>query len=350
MAERERNLWVDYAKGIGILLVVYGHVVRGLINAGILTEHLSFHLLVDSLIYSFHMPLFFFLSGLFFSRSLQSRGPTGLVLNKVDTVFYPFVLWSLLQGTIEVLLARYTNGGDLGMAQVLSLLWSPRAQFWFLWALFMSFALCALLIRRERYAVPALLGAAVLYWLAGRGLPLAAFHFVAENLVFLIAGILFARARGAAEANAGVLAFGSSLAFVALAYWFHIRLGLRYESRGWMTLAMAFAGILASVSLCMLLARRSIGWLLALGALSMPIYLMHILAGSGVRVLLASFLEIRVAWVHVVIGCTMAVLAPVLAARIIEVLNLRWLYEAPAAVSVERWRRRRLSGAADPVT
>lgn len=57
-----RNLWVDYAKAIGIVLVVYGHVVRGLLNAGILQDA-EFHGLVDSVIYSFHMPLFFFLSG-----------------------------------------------------------------------------------------------------------------------------------------------------------------------------------------------------------------------------------------------------------------------------------------------
>lgn len=60
-----RNLWVDYAKAIGILLVVYGHVVRGLLNGGIITENVAFHELVDSIIYTFHMPLFFFCPGCF---------------------------------------------------------------------------------------------------------------------------------------------------------------------------------------------------------------------------------------------------------------------------------------------
>ena len=32
---KQRDLWVDYAKGVGILLVVYGHVARGVANAGI---------------------------------------------------------------------------------------------------------------------------------------------------------------------------------------------------------------------------------------------------------------------------------------------------------------------------
>src|SRR5690606_15822455 len=73
---QERNAWVDYAKAIGIILVVYGHVARGVFNAGLPMEESSY-LLVDSIIYSFHMPLFFFLSGLFFYDSLMKRGKTG---------------------------------------------------------------------------------------------------------------------------------------------------------------------------------------------------------------------------------------------------------------------------------
>lgn len=57
--------WIDKAKGIGIILVVYGHVARGIFNAGIPMNEKSFGI-IDSVIYSFHMPLFFFLSGFFF--------------------------------------------------------------------------------------------------------------------------------------------------------------------------------------------------------------------------------------------------------------------------------------------
>lgn len=53
-----RTEWVDYAKAIGIILVVFGHVNRGIYDAGFgLPE--SIHSVVDSVIYSFHMPLFF---------------------------------------------------------------------------------------------------------------------------------------------------------------------------------------------------------------------------------------------------------------------------------------------------
>ncbi|MBL4602923.1 MAG: acyltransferase family protein [Emcibacteraceae bacterium] len=62
---KERIVWVDYAKAITIILVVYKHVANGVYNAGLPVNEANF-LLGDSIITSIRMPLFFFLSGLFF--------------------------------------------------------------------------------------------------------------------------------------------------------------------------------------------------------------------------------------------------------------------------------------------
>lgn len=146
-----REAWVDYAKGIGIILVVFGHANRGLYSAGIQLSGSSY-LLTDSIIYSFHMPLFFFLSGLFFTQSLDKKGKTSFVISKIDTIVYPYVVWSLLQGMVEVLLSRYTNNPS-SLGDVLSLFTHPRAQFWFLYALFMVFVLATLLYSKENTVI-----------------------------------------------------------------------------------------------------------------------------------------------------------------------------------------------------
>ncbi len=83
--------WIDYAKAMGIVLVVYGHVARGLVNAK-MPVNVDFFSLVDNIIYSFHMPLFFFLSGVLFLDSLGRRGGVGLVLSKCDSVIYPYLV------------------------------------------------------------------------------------------------------------------------------------------------------------------------------------------------------------------------------------------------------------------
>ncbi|CAM7683340.1 acyltransferase [Klebsiella pneumoniae] len=49
MQNANRNEWVDYAKGFGIVLVVYGHISRGLYNSGIISDTKWFHF-IDSLI------------------------------------------------------------------------------------------------------------------------------------------------------------------------------------------------------------------------------------------------------------------------------------------------------------
>ena len=56
IATKNRDLFLDIAKGLAIILVVVGHVVQG--SATNFDDLLWF-----KVIYSFHMPLFVFLSG-----------------------------------------------------------------------------------------------------------------------------------------------------------------------------------------------------------------------------------------------------------------------------------------------
>lgn len=70
---KSRSESIDIVKGIAIVLVVYGHVLRGLESASIASDG-NFFKLGNKLLYSFHMPLFFILSGLFFKSSIQHYG------------------------------------------------------------------------------------------------------------------------------------------------------------------------------------------------------------------------------------------------------------------------------------
>lgn len=74
--------YIDIAKGIGILLVVMGH------NDFLLLSPFLF-----KLIYSFHMPLFFFMSGLFFKPEISFRE---LLRRRFDSVLRPYIFTILL--------------------------------------------------------------------------------------------------------------------------------------------------------------------------------------------------------------------------------------------------------------
>ena len=336
----ERDAWVDYAKAIGIVLVVYGHVARGVFNAGIPMD-VPLYEQVDSIIYSFHMPLFFFLSGIFFFHSLHRRGPAALAANKMDTILYPYILWSLIQGLTEVWLSRFTNG-KVPLTEVLTL-WDPRAQFWFLYALFLVILTAILVYRRDtRVLILGVLALAALTYVFQASIP-SALHsdYVVKNFVFFALGIWFNTVKDRLRSHPGRWAAAGVIGFVAAQYLFHAELGMMHGDKGLASLLVAIVSILAVASLSLWLARRPAPWVLALGGASMGIYLMHILAGSGARILLGRFLGVQDAGVQLLVGCLAGILLPMLAIWFLKRLGIGWLFDAPAWLSAEAGYRRR---------
>jgi fucose 4-O-acetylase-like acetyltransferase len=328
--------WVDHAKAIGVVLVVYGHIARGVFNAGIPFPPDLFRL-TDSVLYTFHMPLFFFLSGLFFQSSLRRHGAGGMISSKIGTLLWPYLVWSLLQGAIEVLLSSHTNH-PITWHEVLAL-WDPRAQFWFLMALFIVFVVATLL----HAALPSLatgillVGGALAHVLAPASTHESLQAHLADNTVFFALGIVFAWPRGEAIGRVGrlgslpvILVFAA--AFVLSQQVFHVRLGLRWTDTGVATLAVGVTSILAVVALAVGVSRW--GGLLAqvsgaIGRASMAIYLMHILAGAGMRIALKPLLGFGSAPVYLAAGTLAGVVLPLIAKAVIDRLGVPGLFSAP---------------------
>ncbi|WP_159992700.1 acyltransferase family protein [Roseomonas sp. 18066] len=327
----QRSLWADNARAIGITLVVAGHVLRGLEKAGILAASPGLTLL-DSVIYSFHVPLFFFLSGIFFNGSLARHGRAGTFRGKLDRLVLPYLIWSLLQGAAEVLLSGATNGRT-SWAEVFSLLWAPRAQFWFLYALALVMLLGLMLYRdqraRQSLAVP-LLGLA-LYLLRPFVTEQLQVAFLADNFVFFAMGVWTQGVLPQLSARPLQVTLLALATAVLLQVHFHGLLGLHYTDRGLETLAVAATCVLAIIGASMLLTRHAHPWLLAIGRASMPIFLMHILAASGLRVVLQRGFGISDPLLHVALGIAIGVAGPMLAA---------WLWGRLLAPVLPPWTAR----------
>ena len=131
-----RNPAIDVARGIGICLVVLGH------NWLVLRDHDS---ALFRVIFSFHMPLFFFLSGLFLADGQLSAH---YVWRRADALLKPYfsilVLWGLLRWK-HIQLIPYLNG--LLYATGFTIDWTPL---WFLPHLFLSILAAALCLRWTR--------------------------------------------------------------------------------------------------------------------------------------------------------------------------------------------------------
>lgn len=127
--EKKRKSWIDIARGIGILLVVLGHVTKNEDTV--------------KLIYSFHMPLFFFLSGYLFDRNQYDIRT--FVTRKAKNLLIPYLFFYLLTLTLYYLVeVRVQSGDPFTWRLLIPLVWGSNVNglmahnivLWFLPALF----------------------------------------------------------------------------------------------------------------------------------------------------------------------------------------------------------------------
>lgn len=332
-----RATWIDYAKGIGILLVVYGHVARGAVKAGIGQDRATFEL-IDSIIYSFHMPLFFFLSGIFVVQSIKKYGPLGFVGNKVDSLLYPYVLWSLLHGTLEVLMSGQTNSA-LSIGDVFSHLLTPRAHFWFLYALFFVSVIAALSYFRSNAAIELLVIVIALFAFLFRdvfkGVPPLA--YASGYFVFFALAARVGDVRPAYFKWFRIFLALSAIGFVFGQWLFHIELGLAYWTDNRMaSFLLGVMSVAFVVAISTFLARWEIRWLAFLGINSMGIYLLHVIASSGARIVMQKVFGITDPVIHLFFGTILGVFAPILVVGLIMRTGFSFLFVPPPALSFGR--------------
>jgi fucose 4-O-acetylase-like acetyltransferase len=197
MTLTQRRTFVDIAKGLTILLVVVEHN----------TFIYKYHILTQVLILSFHMPLFYFVSGLFFS---EKTGISLLVKKRLHSLAKPYFFSCLLFFCLKSIKLHQIDNFISFVCGVLygtagSLSW-PYQQLWFLTSLFVTVLFCGILYRYVMIKIG-------FKWLR-----------LIILVLFLFAGILLARSRlgfslGGLPWNIDLL--GVTLFFYALGFEMH---------------------------------------------------------------------------------------------------------------------------------
>lgn len=147
IARAGRLYSIDTAKGVGIIFVVFAHAWRGAYDAGLLHDSALFNA-VDRAIYAWHMPLFFFLSGLLFLDAISRIPPLTFVWGRVRRMLWPMVLWTWIFFALRLLAGQAANYPVTWVDFPLLPL-PPYEHLWFLWALLIvqlvALPLCLLL-------------------------------------------------------------------------------------------------------------------------------------------------------------------------------------------------------------
>ncbi len=303
-----RVTWADAARGYGIILVVFGHTLRGLVGGGLMAWTPATRG-VDAWVYAFHMPLFFVLSGMFLPR-LAARPIGTFAGDKLRTIAYPYLVWSTLTLLIKSSLGRSANDPRT-IADLPLIFHDPIDQFWFLYVLFFL-AMAAGVLLKLRAGPLGLLAAAVLAYpgvlpSSGGWVPLIEARLFA---IYLAAGAVFGAGRWPREVAGARRPWLAATACVGLAIpALAVAAGL--EGRTWLRPALALAGTAAVVALAILTGRTRLDRAIRLlGVYSLPIFVAHTIASAGTRIALVKFARIGDPATHLVLGTVAGLLVP----------------------------------------
>jgi len=277
---RERVDWVDYAKGICIVMVVMMHSVLGVeLAAG---ETGFMHLLV-AFAKPFRMPDFFLISGLFLPLVIGRDWRTYLD-RKVMHFAYFYVLWVTIQfGFKAPGLAAASGWSHVGFLYLESFI-EPFGTLWFIYLLPIFFVVTKLTRRFPPLAI----------WIVAAALETArvatgwtVIDEFCARFVYFCSGYLFANQVFALSDRARTY---PGLALAGLGLWAIVDGGLvALGASEWpvVSLVLGFSGACAIITIGTLLARMC--WLNALrfcGEHSIVIYLAFFLPMASTRTLL----------------------------------------------------------------
>ena len=118
MTKKEINSQIDYitiAKAIGIIMVVCGHIggIYKIIGIPVFNSKPS----EIFPIYSYHMPLFIFISGYFYKQG-YIYDIKGLIKKRLKTLVIPYYKWNLFYGllvTVLINVGLFNNGNKINL-------------------------------------------------------------------------------------------------------------------------------------------------------------------------------------------------------------------------------------------
>ncbi|EWY35747.1 hypothetical protein N825_35845 [Skermanella stibiiresistens SB22] len=329
----DKVAWVQCAKGITIILVVYGHAMYGVHTAAGLHE--DFFRYNNEFFSLFRMPLFFFASGIFAFRSIAR--PLDQFVNRTVLHFvYIYIVWCFIQYAFRMMTGGVANH-EIDPYAILLIAYQPINVLWFVYVLLAFFVVTRVLRPVPSFVVLAFAGGLAVAQVNSGNYSLDRF---CSNYVFFLMGYygsqsILERARGLKPIHAAILV--PMFVVVTLAF---IYVDVRHIQI--IRLACVMFAIFAMTALCVTLSDfRLDGVFRYVGNYSLPIFVSHTIATAGTRVIMVK-LGLGGGWVLLMIGATIGgIVLPIILAKLCERLNFPWLFRKPSWFTIHLQPRRR---------
>ncbi len=323
----ERNVLVDRLKGYACFLVLFGHVIMGVRLAGISIPQFFWGL--EKFIWSFHVALFLFLSGVVYKMTGEwkcKRTKSNFIIHKLYNLGVPYLVFSSVYIFINSVVGQANNQSSI--LDILYIWKTPVAQYWFLYALFFLFCIWTAFSGMLKNWQIALVTVLIGYLAPLFGVPLGSFDVVFYSALAFGTGTFV-------EFKMLTKPADWLKRFVVL---IHIAIGVllvllnKIEAPLVKELMILF-GIYSSIMFisliqkCKLVAR----FLDFVNAYSFQIYLLHTIFTAGIRIIL---LRVNVTqwWLHVLLGTVCGLAFSVFAAQIAKKVKFLNFFFFPAKI------------------
>lgn len=132
--------WIDALKGIAIFSVVLGHCVTDSMSSNTFPEYAAFLKILYDFIYSFHMPLFFIISGYVFYISKSYKRYKAKVID--FTIIY--TIWCSLMWVSKFVMGKDVNN-PVTLIDLFSIVYKPIMIYWYLYVLIFMYLVASVL-------------------------------------------------------------------------------------------------------------------------------------------------------------------------------------------------------------
>jgi fucose 4-O-acetylase-like acetyltransferase len=316
-----RSNIVDIVKGVAIILVVYGHTAQGMVHRGWWVTPGAFF--SARFVYSFHMPAFFFVAGLFVMGSMKKRSSARFTMEKLKTILYPYLLFVVLNAALDPLVRRFKSGDTPfhWKSFLLNLLDGEAS--WFLFVLFACLMVALMTARVPpwlRFVAAALVGMTPSF-----GPPLT--NQVLREFCFVAAGMwVGTRIYRLEQVRAGSAALGFAVLAVLQAAMVY-----RYgAATRWTYIELGLTGTAGLFLLAKVLNTSSLGDALAwVGRASLAIFLLSSYAQGATREAVLRIFHTHEFWPQLLLPTLFAALLPAIVWHQQDRWRLGWLFQWP---------------------
>lgn len=138
LSKGSRESWIDVLRGTSIMLVILVHTASFSSYSDSTTVMARLIQDINQSVAPFRMELMFLLSGFFVHKSLN-KGASTYYTGKLKNVLYPFVIWSLITFSINMVGAQFFGGRWGDWHDLLRLAVGATDYTWFLYDLFLFY-------------------------------------------------------------------------------------------------------------------------------------------------------------------------------------------------------------------